>query len=609
MAISSGADSPVQAIKERLGIEEVVSSYLKLEKAGVNLKAKCPFHSEKTPSFFVSPSRGSYYCFGCGAKGDIFTFVEEFEGLDFKGALNLLAGRAGIELPKWRGESHEAFSEKERLYEIMLKATEYYSGLLEGNKKAREYLKSRGLLDKTVESFKIGYAPESWSGLYNRFRKSYSDSDLEKAGLIKKGEKGYYDRFRSRIMFPVSDSSGRIVAFSGRVFPEEAKEGNGLRDGTLASAKYLNSPETPIFKKSSILYGLDKAKDSIRKNDFSIVVEGQFDLLMSHQAGFRNTLATLGTALAGAERTEEGIVNNLGVIKRLSPNVVFVFDPDKAGLAAALRAAATALSLDMNVKGAVTMEGYDPADLILKKGPDAWRETIRNAKHIIEFLLDRLLAEPQKDPLKIKLLIGEKIIPYLAYIGNPIKKSHFISLISGKTGMREEDIRESLVRKERENEENFPKKKEEEQKATALRLLRKDYILRRLLGLVLWQKEQKNPALDTEEIMLKISSILRLPEREILALVRDQESDLIFEAEAFYVPESDVQRDSNELLANLEEERLKAELADLLLKLQKAESSGEKEKSEKFLKEINEISKNIQKIKNGRRYEKNGQKE
>src|SRR3989344_5138874 len=244
-------NSPVQKIKERLSIEEVVSSYIKLDRAGTNLRAKCPFHNEKTQSFFVSPNRGSYYCFGCGASGDIFTFVEEFEGLDFKGALKLLANKAGVPLEAYSKEMKEAENEKEKLYRVMEEATKFFENNLRDNKQIQEYLKSR----------------------------DFTDNEIERAGLAKKPEdtnKAMYDRFRGRTMFPISDSSGRIVAFSGRIFEDDGK-----------SAKYLNSPDTPIFQKSSILYGLDKAKQSIRKNDFSIVVEGQFDLILSHQAGFR----------------------------------------------------------------------------------------------------------------------------------------------------------------------------------------------------------------------------------------------------------------------------------------------------------------------------------
>ncbi|MEX2029037.1 MAG: DNA primase, partial [Candidatus Paceibacterota bacterium] len=390
-------NSPVDKIKERLSITEIVSSYIKLERAGANLKAKCPFHNEKTPSFFVSPERGSYYCFGCGASGDIFTFVEAFEGLDFKGALKILADKAGVTLSAYAKENKGAESEKERLYQVMEEATKFFEENLKGNSEVLKYLTSRGLLDKTIQDFRIGVAHLEWRELYNHLKsKNFNDAEMEKAGLVKKTDKparnafskadaggGFYDRFRGRVMFPLADSSGRVVAFSGRLFQEDGK-----------SAKYLNSPDTPIFKKSSVLYGLDKAKQSIRKNNFSIVVEGQFDLILSHQAGFKNTVATSGTALTGSDKSDNDTTNNLGMISHLSENIVFVFDGDKAGLAASERATPIGLALfnDMNVKAASMPSGVDPADLISQEGVDAWRAVIRNAKHIIEFLVDRYVT-------------------------------------------------------------------------------------------------------------------------------------------------------------------------------------------------------------------------
>lgn len=585
-------NSPVQKIKECLKIEDVISSYIKLEKTGANYKAKCPFHNEKTPSFFVSPSRESYYCFGCGAKGDIFTFVEQFEGLDFKGALTLLAKRAGVSLSLWKNENSVESSLLDRLYKVMEEAERYFFEELKNQKEAKDYLKKRGITNKTIEDFRIGFAKNDWHCLYNHLKRNFSDEEIEKAGLIKKSEKSsegnniYYDRFRSRIMFPIRDSSGRVVAFSGRIFPHNDKEG-----------KYINSPITPIFKKSSVLYGIDKAKDSIRKNDFSIVVEGQFDLLMSHQAGFRNTVATLGTALTDKDTEENDKANNFGIIKRISQNIVFVFDSDKAGFMASQRAAITALSYDMNVKGADIGEGLDPADLILQKGVDAWRSVIRNAKHIIEFLLEKYTSDfSSNDSLKTKMEIENKIIPFLMFIENPVKKSHFISIISHKTGIREEDIRELLEKKgreKREEERNEIKPKEEN-------FLRKDYILRRLMGIILWQKSVKKPIIKTEDILAKITEITNFSTEELLTKAEENNSDLIFEAEVFYEKKEDISTDIKEMINNLEEEFLKNSLSEKMKELYIIETQKDKLKVDRILNEISEINKKIQKIKNSR---------
>ena len=419
-------NSPVQQIKERLSIEEVVSSYIKLDRAGANLKAKCPFHNEKTPSFFVSPERGSYYCFGCGAKGDIFTFIEEFEGLDFKGALKILAERAGVLLVSY---SKEKEGEKEKLYKIMEESTKFFQKNLVENKEVLDYLKKRGLKDETIKEFRIGFVKLDWHILlFYLQEKGFSDTEIEKAGLIKKpislnldgtekstssGEQKFYDRFRGRIMFPISDSSGRIIAFSDRLFVDDGKSvptpkgiGTPTLSKVIVGAKYLNSPDTPIFSKSAVLYGLDKAKKSIRKNNFSILVEGQMDLILSHQAGFKNTIATSGTALSDSTISKENVVSNLGLLRRLSSNIVLAFDADRAGFNASARAAKIALSFGMDVKVVSIPEGVDPADLILKEGTDAWRKAIRSSKHIIEFFLERILKNYKEDTRKAGREIG-----------------------------------------------------------------------------------------------------------------------------------------------------------------------------------------------------------
>ncbi|MFA5095361.1 MAG: DNA primase [Candidatus Paceibacterota bacterium] len=565
-------NSPVQQIKERLSIEEVVSSYIKLDRAGANLKARCPFHNEKTPSFFVSPDRGSYYCFGCGAKGDIFTFIEEFEGLDFKGALKILAERAGVKLTEY---SKEKGGEKEKLYRAMEKSAEFFENNLKAENKILVYLKERGIEDKTIKDFRIGFAKNDWRELYSHLQKmGFTDGELEKAGLVKKTEKGYYDRFRGRIMFPISDSSGRVIAFSGRIFEDDGK-----------SAKYLNSPDTPIFSKSAVLYGLDKAKDSIRKNNFSILVEGQMDLILSHQAGFRNTVATSGTALSDSTVSKENVVSNLGLLRRLSGNIVLAFDADKAGFNASSRAGKIALSLGMDAKVVSMPEGIDPADLISKSGKDAWRMAIRNSKHIIEFLLDRVLKNYKEDMRKAGREIKEKILPYVDALESSIEKSHFITLISDKSGIAEnvliEDLRKVKSELKSEIEETKNAIENVEKK------VRKDSIERRLLGIAFWQEGLKNKTIDPELIFKRLDKV-----KEIYKNIKE---DLIYEAEEFYSNSENLEKDVNEMLWNIEEEYLKEERFKKTIEYQNCKDK--KGKAEIF-KRINEIGKKIEEIKN-----------
>jgi len=578
-------NSPVQQIKERLSIEDVVSSYIKLERVGSNLKAKCPFHNEKTPSFFISSDRGSYYCFGCGAKGDIFTFVEEFEGLDFKGALKLLAGKAGVKLDSYNFQEE---SEKEKLYRIMEEATIFFLDNLKENKQALDYLKSRGLEDKTIKDFRIGFIKNDWRELHSYLqKKGFSEGEMEKAGLIKKSEKGYYDRFRGRIMFPISDSSGRAIAFSGRIFEDDGK-----------SAKYLNSPETPIFSKSAVLYGLDKAKESIRKNNFSILVEGQFDLILSHQAGFRNTIATSGTALSDSTLSKENVVSNLGLIRRLSSNIVLAFDADKAGFNAVNRASKIALSFGMDVKVAFMSDGIDPADLISKSGSDAWREAIKKSKHIIEFLLDKVFKNYGNDMRKVGREIKEKILPYVNALDSSIEKMHFIKKISDMSQIPEQALKDDL--KKVEQEFKYEIKEINDINQVEKNIFRKDNILRRLLGIVLWQNTLSENLVNVENILKELSETLNIDKEKILEKVKDNKEDLIFEAEVFYKKDASLNKDVVELLNNFKEEYLKEELFHKMQELHISEMEKDKTKSIEILKEINIINNKIQNIKNSR---------
>ena len=570
-------DSPVQKIKERLGIEEIASSYIKLERAGANLKAKCPFHNEKTPSFFISPDRGTYYCFGCGASGDIFTFVEEFEGLDFKGALKLLAERAGVELPRYSRESKENKSEKERLYEAMEEATKFFEKNLKDNAEVLSYLKNRGLNDESVKNFQIGFVKNDWRELYSYLsRLGFSDKEMEKAGLVKKTEKGFYDRFRGRIMFPINDSSGRVVAFSGRILEDDGK-----------SAKYLNSPETPIFSKHAVLFGIDKAKDSIRKNNFSILVEGQMDLIMSHQAGYRNAVATSGTALSDSEFSKENVVSNLGLVRRLSPNIVLAFDTDSAGEKATERAGKIALSLGMDVKVAELAQEKDPADLINSGGTEAWREAVKNSKHIIEFITSRILGRSENDSRKAGREIKEKVLPFVVALQSSIEQAHFLKKISDLTGIPEPALKDDFKKIEAEQSEE--REEVEETQATLDTTRRRDYIERKLLGIAFWQESLPKPTADFKTIFEKLG--------EVYDKYKDTKEDLIFEAEVLYAQNENLGHNIEEMFLNLEEENINEQLNKKMMELRQAK---DEKIGQVILKEISELNKRKEEIKNGR---------
>ena len=565
--------SSVEKIKEKLDVQDVIGSYIKVERAGGNFKANCPFHNEKTPSFFISPSRGTYYCFGCGAKGDIFTFVQEFEGTDFIGSLKILADRAGITLEQVNPKEK---SESDRLHEVLELATQYFEKNLTENSKAIEYLANRGLTEETRNSWRIGYAPNEWRALHTYLKTlKVTDSELEAVGLIKRSEKtredGSYDVFRGRIIFPIFDPSGKVIAFSGRIF-----------DDVPDAPKYLNSPETKLFNKSETLYGFDRAKASIRKKDYSILVEGQMDLLMSHQAGFSNTVASSGTAFTEAHLIKLG---------RLSSKILFVYDSDSAGFHAALKSGALALSLGMEVKLAQLPKGTDPAELILKD-ENAWIDALKNSKHLIDFYLDNLVQE-KLDPRKLAKEVEKKVLPYVSKLKSSIEQSHYVSLISKRTGIREDAIWNDLRRIPRDVQvgESTQKSEIPVEKETRNR---KNYIVRKLLGIVYWQEalEQKN--IDPQK--LRIAFITIAGEKFVANAFQEfdnQKEELIFEAEAYFANNENLKTELEELLLNLEEDILKERFVQTMGRLEQAEHDKDEKVAKDLLNECQTITQQL----------------
>lgn len=612
------SSSSVDKIKERLSIVDVISSYLSLIQVGGNYKAKCPFHNEKTPSFFISPERNSYYCFGCGAKGDIFSFVQHFEGIDFLGALKLLAEKAGV--PLENNFSKGSKENNDYLYQIMEEATNFFEATFIKESAPRSYLLSRGLSDETIKSFRIGFAPDSWQSVSTHLiKKGFNKKDLEKVGLIKIKETkpvangspdsqsefkdgSFYDRFRSRIIFPISDSSGRVIAFSGRIFGKDDDK----------EAKYLNSPETVLFNKSNTLFGIDKAKTSIRKRGYSIVVEGQMDLILSHQADFTNTVAVSGTALS--DRTnekssysrdgesisseKEAKVNNLGLIRRLSPNVIFAFDGDGAGVRAVNRSSLIALSLDMQVKVANMPEGQDPADIILKN-PNEWKDIIKNSVDIISFHLNRI-CQKTDDLRQRGKQVREIIFPFLLMIKSSIEKSTYISLIHKKTGISENAIIEDFESFEKtRNLENHSIDNPQKQQNIKSR---RDRLEERLFGIIFWQEDEGKKKEDVKKIADSFEEKIG---KEIFEKIKERHksnsSVLAFEAEIWYGGKNEeVIRDIQEIILNLEEEILNEKLIQLQDEINKKERDKKEDEINLLLKNYQKIVERIENIKNHR---------
>ncbi|MDO8492904.1 MAG: DNA primase [bacterium] len=554
----------VETIKERLSINEVVASYIKIEKAGVNFKAKCPFHNEKTPSFFISPARNTFYCFGCGAKGDIFEFVQKFEGLDFPGALKVLAEKANVPIVFEKAGERDS---REKLFATLEDAIKYFESNLDITPKAKEYLLERGLTEETIKKFRLGYSLPEWRALSLHLKDKGHDGDsIEKAGLSKPGNQGQYDRFRGRIMFPIFDSSGRGVAFSGRIF-DKSLEGEDSTPG-----KYINSPETALYHKSKILYGFDKAKEGIRKWTFVIVVEGQMDLLLCHQATYNNTVAISGTALTSEQLT---------MIKHLTERLVLSLDADAAGLSASGKSAALALQEGFDVKVAHIIGGKDPADII-KENPNEWKEIIKTAKHVIEFYLD-VLSDRTKDERAYRLLVTKTVLPYVKMIQSAIDRAHFVSLIAERLKVPVSAIEEELGKVALEKRERA--ELGEIETNTPSLLTRHDLIIKYLLGLIESNK-------GNDEFTTKVLTDLKekVGTEEIERLYRN--IDFINEA-AFAVEEMKISRPpdeiASELILNLTYEIIKSKSVKLKQEISEKEKEGRD-------KEVQELMKNYQKV-------------
>ncbi len=409
-------NSPIDEIKNRLDILEVIRDYVKLERSGANYRALCPFHSEKTPSFFISPARQIWHCFGgCGEGGDIFKFIMKVEGVEFGDALRILAKKAGIELKK---QDPKLRTERERLYEISEIANRFFQKQLEGSVGERVvgYLNKRGMTQESIEKWRIGYAPDSWDELISFLqKKGYGFEEAEKAGLAirKEGTSKYYDRFRRRIIFPIFDLNSYAIGFGGRIFEssDEKKE-----------AKYLNTPSTILYDKSKVLYGLNNARMEIRKRDACILVEGYTDVIMSHQAGLENVASTSGTALTSYQ---------LEALKRYSNNLITAFDMDMAGDSATKRGIDLAQAKGFDIKVANMPEGLDPADIVLEN-PDLWKEAIGNPISINQFYFQNAFSRFDSKIPENKKEIAKILLPIIAKIPNDIEKDHWIQELSRK---------------------------------------------------------------------------------------------------------------------------------------------------------------------------------
>jgi DNA primase len=463
----------IDEVKQRVDIVDVVSQYASLTKAGRTFRALCPFHSEKHPSFFVYPEQQSWHCFGaCNTGGDVFAFIMKKQGIDFGEALRLLAQRAGVAIPS-RFEPGAESEERQRLYQVNETAAQYFHNLLlssPAGEKAKSYVTGRGFSLKTIADFQLGFSPDSWDALKQHLMdRGYSQGELLTAGLIIEAEAGKsHDRFRNRLMFPIHDVRGRITGFGARALDDSLP-------------KYINSPQTPIFDKSSSLYGINLATAAIRQQDLAVIVEGYMDVITAHQNGFPNVVASMGTSV-----TEKQV----GILKRLSRNaaLALALDADAAGDEATLRAVDYENTLDAEVKVIILPRGQDPDDVI-KQDAKTWQKLIEEALPIVDYAFNRVSSELDLTTAKGKSSAVDKLLPIIAEIKDITRQGYYLDRLAQLVKQSQHSIEAALSRIKPDRRLKEPKP---EAMAHALQPLRSSPLEEYCLALLLQHPELKH---------------------------------------------------------------------------------------------------------------------
>jgi DNA primase len=418
----------IDEVKQRVDIVDVVSQYAKLTKSGRTFRGLCPFHSEKNPSFFVYPEQQSWHCFGaCNTGGDVFSFVMRKQSIDFGEALRLLAQRAGVAMPS-KFEPGAEGEERQKLFQASEAAAQYFHNLLlnsTGGEKAKSYVLGRGLSLKTIADFQLGFSLDSWDALKQYLiNRGYTEGELLTAGLIVEAEAGKtHDRFRHRLMFPIFDARGRITGFGARALDDSLP-------------KYINSPQTPLFDKSSTLYGINLATAAIRQQNLAVIVEGYMDVITAHQNGFGNVVASMGTSV-----TEKQV----SILKKLTKNIALALDADAAGDEATLRAVGYENTLDAEVKVIILPRGKDPDDVI-KEDAKAWQKLLEEALPIVDYTFTVVTSELDLTKAGGKSSAVDKLLPIIAEINDPIRQAHYLQKLAQLLKVSERSIEAALAR-------------------------------------------------------------------------------------------------------------------------------------------------------------------
>ena len=578
----------LEDILSRIDIVEVISGYMPLKRAGRNFKANCPFHHEKTPSFMVSPDRQIYHCFGCGESGNAFKFLMRYERLEFPEAVETLARKAGVVLPVIQKQDAKSASATTLLYKINELATLFYENNLHSSEglRAKDYLLRRGISLETIKAFKLGFASEKWDGLINNLRaKDYNLSLLEKAGLIlPRDGGGYYDRFRGRIIFPIFDIKSRPIAFGARILLKE--------NGDLA--KYINSPETPVYTKGRNLYGLNFTKDAIRENDCAVIVEGYLDFIIPYQEGLRNIVASMGTALT---------LEQARLLKRYTRNVVMVYDPDDAGRIATLRTLDIFIEEDMEVKIVSLPQGFDPDLFVRRNGIQSFKEKVQEAKGLFDYKLGVLKSHYNSKETEGKAKIAHQMLESINKFKNAVLKSEYIKRLAQELDVKEDALLQE-ARKIKEQKTYAPEELKINKKALNINPTEK-LLLKLMLEekeLIQHIKESLQPADFQDERTSRIVSIMfdlieqgksieprllmnYLPEEDISQLI----------SESMFLPEGlsshNKERVVDDCIRRLKSEKLRLKRHNLHNQIETAQNLGEEEKLQRLMQEFHNLVK------------------
>jgi len=565
----------IEEVKKKTDMVTLVSEYVELKKAGRNFKGLCPFHNEKTPSFTVNEELQIFKCFGCAKGGDAISFLMEIEGLEFGEALTKLAERAGVKLTyQDRGDKR---GEKEELLKIHLLAQEYYHYLLQKHdvgKWARKYLKEREMNEKLIETFGLGFSPTGWDGLtrFLRDKKGFKEEAIIKSGLGIRGQKGIYDRFRGRLMFPLLDSGGKVVGFSGRVLPSLARKNE---------PKYINSPETAIYHKSEMLFGLTQAKQEMRKKGQAVVVEGEIDMISSFAAGVTETVAIKGSALTG-EMIER--------LARLVETIVFALDADEAGEKAMKRSVEMAEKRGLEIKGVWWEEGKDPDD-IARENPGKWKKIVENSIPIYELVMKRSIVKWKDKGVKGVKKIVMEVVPFLAKIDNEVVREVWVKRLAKELEVSKErvwdeteKVRKGVVEK---------KGKEEKKDKGGVKTEKGKKLARQLLAMLMQEGVERKVEIRKILVDLKIGEVegkllgkfLDGKVKKAEEWIKKLPKELREVAEECYLIE--IERGVEEkgmvgIAVELAREKLREERVGLVEKLRKAEEKNEEKEIKKL---------------------------